>query len=403
VLYLDIDNFDVFNEQEGRETGDLVVKALVKRLKNGIRGADSLSRFGGDDFVIVLRDLDQYFNVHEFSERMLAQINVPIRIGEREFSITCSIGISIYPDSNGSAEKHIRNASHALNLAKSSGRARCVFFSQQKEEQRLKSYEARRNLLCAVENNELTLFAQPQLDIQRSKLFGIEILVRWQSPEYGLVAPDDFLNVVKDRDVLEKVDRWVVDHTMQALEAGLLSELSENDRVAINLTPASLQSDSFKEWVAARMAVSSADLVKRIDFEILESDALENMDQVNELIDVLRSFGVTFSLDDFGTGYSSLSVFNLLPVEHIKIDRSFVSQMLSDDKNKSLVRAICEISKVYNRQLIAEGVETSKQAEQLLSLGCHVIQGYGIAKPMPIALIGQWIKSLDVQHPWINE
>lgn len=402
VLYLDIDNLTLTNKREGDAVGDEIIKTLAKRLKGSIRHADSIARFGGDDFVIVLRDLESQFDIQEFVERLLAEIVAPMMIAGKDISITCSIGVASYPDSDVNAEKLVRNAGHAMNMAKSEGRAQCVYFSQEKEEKKHKSYIAKSNLLSAVDNDELVLYAQPQFDVKNRSIFGIEILVRWQSPSLGLVAPDEFLNIVKDPAILERVDRWVVENTLIKLEEGLLNGLPTSIRVGINLTPASLQSDSFREWLSSRLSLSTPELISRLDFEILESDALDNIDKVRSLIEEVSKYGIKFSLDDFGTGYSSLSVFNLLPVKSIKIDRSFINTMLTDEMTRSLIQAVCEISKVYNRDLIAEGVETKQQADQLELSGCYVMQGFGIAKPMPIANFSKWAAELDILQPWSN-
>ncbi|MFQ3230489.1 EAL domain-containing protein [Reinekea sp.] len=400
VLYLDIDNLTHINKQEGDKAGDEIIKILAKRLKSSIRHADSIARFGGDDFVIVLRDLEPQFDIQEFVERLLVKIIEPMPILGKDISITCSIGVASYPDSDVNAEKLVRNAGHAMNMAKTDGQAQCIFFSQEKEEKKKKSYVAKSNLVSAVDNNELVLYAQPQFDVNNKSIFGIEILVRWQSPTLGLVLPDEFLNIVKDPSALEKLDRWVVDQTLMNLEEGILDGLSNLIRIGVNLTPASLQSDSFRDWLSTRLSASSPALISRLDFEILESDALDNIDKVTRLIEEVSKYGIKFSLDDFGTGYSSLSVFNLLPVKSVKIDRSFINTLLTDEKTRSLVQAVCEISKVYSRDLIAEGVETKQQADLLELSGCHVMQGYGIAKPMPINIFLQWAKALDIHNPW---
>jgi len=403
VIYIDIDFLKAINDEYGHSIGDEVIKAVAKRLKVCIRSEDTLSRYGGDEFVLILRDLNVDFDLDQFINRLSYTIKTPIIIDDKEISITSSMGITRYPEDDSTAETLIRHADYSMGIAKAHGRSKHVFFSKKKEIDHAKANEERELLLTAIAQDELELYAQPQFDVRENRLYGLELLVRWNSPDRGLVYPDQFLNTLKDNDLLEQIDRWVVAKAVSIAGEKLGFILEDSVKIGINLTPASLQSKEFHEWANSILSVTDASIVKRIEFEIIENDALENLAQVVDLIAELKKYGVSFSLDDFGTGYSSLGIFNQLPVDTIKVDQTFVSQMVDDHRNLSLIKAICEMSRIFERNIIAEGVEVEEQASLLSNLGCDVIQGYGLARPMPIDNFVAWVEEFKLEEGWLTK
>ncbi|TCS40673.1 putative bifunctional diguanylate cyclase/phosphodiesterase [Reinekea marinisedimentorum] len=400
VLYMDLDHFSNVNDQFGKNFGDSVIKKIAERLHDVIRQGDTLSRTGGDEFVLVLRDLAMDFDLEKFVERVINTIEMPISIDQQDVVVTTSIGISRFPEDDASAEKLIRHANHSMGVAKSYGRASFVLHSGQLEEERSKNLVARQQALDALEQGHYELYVQPQFDLENRAIYGAEFLLRWNSPDFGLVTPDKFLPNLKDKNLLLKIDEWVVGQAMDIIEDHFSDDLFEKVSFGINLTPVSLQSERFHKWLEAKLLTVSPRVTRRLEFEILETDALQNLDSVRSLIFRLDKFNVRFSLDDFGTGYSSLSIFNQLPVHSVKIDRTFVNQMVDDYRNLSLIKAICEMSKIFNRNIIAEGVENKEQAHLLLNIGCSIVQGFGLHRPGPAEKVANNLKVMDIPSDW---
>jgi diguanylate cyclase (GGDEF)-like protein/PAS domain S-box-containing protein len=402
VLYLDLDHFSSINENYGKETGDEIIKIVAERLHGAMRKENTLSRIGGDEFILVLRDLNAAFDLDEFVEGVIDTIQEPIEFGETNITVTVSLGIASFPKDDSSAEKLIRYANHAMGVAKSYGRACFAYHSGELEQERSKNLIARQITIEALKNDQYQLFAQPQFDLSKKSLYGLEFLLRWNSPDYGLVTPDKFLPDLKDKALLIQVDEWVVSKALGLIEDYFNDAGYNNINFGINLTPISLENESFHRWLEAKLLTVDPDISRRLEFEILETDALNNLDSVRSLIQRLEKFHVKFSLDDFGTGYSSLSIFNQLPVQSVKIDRSFVSQMVEDHRNLSLIKAICEMSKIFDRNVIAEGVEYQEQAQLLKNIGCSIVQGFGLFKPGPIEEVAKSLLRMEIPKEWLE-
>ncbi|MDX1472838.1 MAG: EAL domain-containing protein [Reinekea sp.] len=390
VIYIDIDQFERINQKYSVNQGDRILKRLAVRIHDHIRDEDILSRVGGDEFILVLRDLPQSFNIEDFCNRLSNIISQPLTIDTHTLSVTASVGIAYYPEDIGTAEQLIRHAMLAMSLAKTEGLSQVKFYSSLYEKQKLLANESRTAVLNAIENQEMRLYVQPQYDATNERLYGLECLIRWQQDANTLIYPDSFLNSQKAPDLLFAVDQWVVNKVINLMQNELRSAVEQGLKVGINITTYSMQDPNFHQFLNATLSKTDPAICRLIEIEILEHDAVNNLNLMQTFIESLRPYGVTFSLDDFGTGYSSLSIFNQLDVETVKIDKSFVQDMLIDEKNLSLVKTICEMSKIYDRQTIAEGVEQREQATLLTAIGCHILQGYGIARPMPVEEFTQW-------------
>jgi diguanylate cyclase (GGDEF)-like protein/PAS domain S-box-containing protein len=400
VLHINLDRFNMINTQFDTKVGDAVIRLVAKRINNHIRDVDTLARTGGDEYILMLRDLSSDFNIDDFGSRLLKVISDSKLPNIPNLSITASIGVTAFPDDESSASTLMRHAAHAMDIAKTEGRNCIVFYSTEKEKQKQLARAAKVAILDALEDDQMVLHVQPQFNLATQKVYGIEFLIRWLTEDGDLVYPDQFLNSQKDKELLTRVDRWVIDRAITLLEGELSEVVAQNIKVGINLTPCSLQDADFHQWLKSRFSTVSPSILNLIEIEILENDALENINALKALIDELTPFGVQFSLDDFGTGYSSLSIFNQLSVKTIKIDRSFVRDMVEDLKNLSMVKAICEMSRIFEREIIAEGVEYREQADLLSQAGCHIIQGYGIAHPMETSELPAWLKEGKFSKDW---
>jgi diguanylate cyclase (GGDEF)-like protein/PAS domain S-box-containing protein len=400
VLHINLDRFNQINTQFDTKVGDSVLRAVAKRINNHIRDVDTLARTGGDEFVLMLRDLNTDFNIDDFGTRLLKVISDTSIPNIPNLNVTASIGVTSSPDDDSSASTLMRHAAHAMDIAKTEGRNCIVFYSTEKEKQKQLARAAKIAILDALDDDQMVLYVQPQFNLETNKVYGIEFLIRWLTDDGDLVYPDQFLNSQKDKELLTRVDMWVINQAISLLENDLCDVVLNGFKIGINLTPCSLQDSDFHVWLKNRFSTVSPDILNLIEIEILENDALENINALKALIDQLTPFGVEFSLDDFGTGYSSLSIFNQLPVKTIKIDRSFVRDMVEDLKNLSMVKAICEMSRIFGREIIAEGVEYKEQANLLSQAGCHIIQGYGIAHPMESSKFPKWLKESKFSKDW---
>ncbi|WP_196160371.1 bifunctional diguanylate cyclase/phosphodiesterase [Reinekea sp. G2M2-21] len=404
VFSIDIDHFEQFNRQWGVQSGDKIMRSLAQSIQKHIRDGDTLSRASGDEFCLLIRDITNDYNLKDFSDRLLSLISNTISVestqeNSADYQITASIGISQYPDDQATAEQLIRHASHAMSLAKVNGRNQYVFYSSEYERIISEENVAKRTLLNAIENEEMRLHVQPQYNAFTKTIHGVEFLIRWQQEDNDLVYPDQFLNSQKDPEILTAVDQWVIKTVLKLLASELICIVDLSLKVGINLTTSSLLDNTFHDWLIKQLKEAGTSISRLIEIEILEHDALNNLEALKKLISDLKPLGVTFSLDDFGTGYSSLSIFNQLNVDTVKIDKKFVREMIIDSKNLSLVKAICELSKIFDRKTIAEGVEFKEQTDLLLSSGCHIIQGYSIAKPMRSEDFTNWLEMNDFFVP----
>lgn len=400
VYYFNLDNFAQVNERHGIQTGDKVIQAVVKSINKHIREEDTLSRIVGDEFALHLRDIPADFEIDEFSERLLTMIRDACEIAGLTCELTASVGVTYFPSDQSSAGKLIRHAIHAMDLAKSEGGNCVIHYSTEREREKQLARQAKVDIFNALDSNQMQLHVQPQMNMTTHTLSGVELLIRWVNAAGDTIYPDQFLNSQRDKDLLIRVDKWVVNEAIRLLDNELSMLVQQQCRVGINLTPSSIQDPDFHEWLASQLSIVSPEILSALEFEILENDALNNLELTRALLERLQPMGIRFSLDDFGTGYSSLSIFNQLSVNTVKIDRSFVRDMVKDHKNLSLVKAICHMSQIFNRELIAEGVEFKEQAELLRQAGCTNIQGFGIAKPMSAEGFAAWLPTLAFSEDW---
>lgn len=393
VAYLDLDDFKDINERWGHETGDRVLLELARRLGSSRREGDTAARLAGDEFVVVFVSLENDVQCRDTVEELLQTLHDPMELNGQTLTCNASIGITSYPqaDEEVDAEQLLRQADQALYQAKLQGKNRPYFFDAAGDRRQRDRHEVLERLKRALEREEFVLFYQPKVNLRTREVIGAEALIRWQHPERGLLPPGAFLDDLLDQPLEADISRWVMQQALRQVSAW--QEAGIHLPVSVNVPAQHLQEEDFAKQVGALLEQYPQLPTHSLELEILESSALASLAHVSRIIEQCAALGVQFSLDDFGTGYSSLSYLKRIPVQIVKIDRSFVGDMLADPDDLALLEGIIQLAQVFQRQIIAEGMETPEQGERLLQLGCEVVQGYGIARPMPAEAIPQWLET----------
>jgi diguanylate cyclase (GGDEF)-like protein/PAS domain S-box-containing protein len=387
VCYLDLDGFKAINDNSGHEAGDQVLIDVARRIENTIRGGDTVARLGGDEFVVLL-SLKPSEKCVSTLERLLALIAHPIMIKGLSNTVGASIGVSIYPMHGEDADTLLRHADQAMYTAKQSGKNRfCIYDADQ--EQRVRSHhEFLNSIRHGLEHNQFEMHYQPKINLSTKQLVGAEALIRWRHPQHGLLSPIEFLHPIETTELGIEIGNWVIASVLAQIkrwrDAGLEIEVS------INISPSHLESTDFAENLRRQFNDYPDIPLGTLQIEVLETVALNDITKVRNIIEECRRFGVGFALDDFGTGYSSLSYLSKLPIDGIKIDQSFVRDMLEDNGGKTIVQGIIALAKAFDLKVVAEGIETEEQYQALHDMGCEIGQGYGIARPMLAAELSDW-------------
>ena len=390
VAYLDLDNFKPINDKLGHAIGDQLLIAVAQRLKEAVRGDDTISRLGGDEFVLLLPDQESAKQCSLTFDRIIARLAEPYYINSHKLSLSASIGISLYPLDDSDSDTLLRHADQAMYIAKQSGRNRYHYFDPSLEQAVKIQHDAQTEIQQALEQQQFVLHYQPKVDMRKRQVIGVEALIRWQHPERGLLFPDSFLPVIESSPLSITLGNWVIQEAVQQLAAWLEQGLQLN--VSVNIAGIHLESESFIPDLQTCLKAAPELPANALELEILETSALEELDKVASIIKQCHTLGISVALDDFGTGYSSLTYFKRLPIDTVKIDRSFVIDMLNDEEDYTIVEGVIGLARAFQRNVIAEGVESVRHGEMLRALGCDLAQGYGIAKAMPAEHIKGWIK-----------
>ena len=398
VCYLDLDGFKEINDTHGHEVGDELLKSVSQSLRHVLRSEDTLSRLGGDEFVLLLSDIGTPEDCSLILGRILNAIKAPTTVRTLVISVTGSIGVSLYPQDHSDADTLLRHADQAMYFAKELGKNRFHLFdpdSDQKAQQHRKMVD---RLHAAMHNAEFRLFYQPKVDLTDGAIVGLEALIRWQHPEEGILSPAAFLPHVEASTVDHPLGKWVISTALD--QAALWRDHGQPMKVSVNVGAHHLLHPEFLQdlrVVLARHPRLSADV---LELEVLESVAISDMDQTIHVLDECHRIGVRLALDDFGTGYSSLTYLRKLPVDTLKIDQSFVRDMLTDPEDRGIVEAVIHLASAFEREVIAEGVETLAHGAALMKMGCQLAQGYGIARPMPDYEVLAWARNWTTQRAW---
>lgn len=396
VAFIDLDGFKWINDSYGHSVGDQFLRLITQKLKQSLREGDTLARIGGDEFVAVIDELGLPEDAHKVLWRLLEAAANELNINGNRLKTTASIGVTFYPENNCSPDQLLRSADQAMYKAKQLGKDCWHIFDIQEDVAVKSKIEEIERIRLALYNEEFVLFYQPKIDLRSKQLIGMEALIRWNHPEQGILPPVVFLPIIEHDLLSIELGEWVIHTALEQLESWRSTSLEVP--ISVNISPMQLQSSDFVSRLKHILKKFPSRNLNNLEFEILESSALEDIDLAKEVINQCKQLGITFSIDDFGTGYSSLSYLKKIPAEYLKIDQTFVRDMLADADDCTIIKGIIELSKAFNLKVIAEGVETPAHGEVLTELGCFLAQGYGIAKPMSASDMPVWIKRWQ-EHP----
>ena len=391
LLFLDLDRFKLVNDTLGHETGDYVLRDIARRLNKAVREGDTVSREGGDEFLIILPDLENPEMAQPVASKILNELAKPIEVSGHELTVTASIGISHYPNDATDVQQLLKHADSAMYLAKDAGRNTARFFTSDLNFLLSKRLEVESRLRRGIERNEFFLRYQPQVDVLSGRITGVEALVRWNDPQNGEIFPKDFISIAEELGLIVPLGEWVFRAACQQIKAWD-QEGYRDIVVSVNLSPRQFVSRKLLPSMKLALLETGIDPA-RIDLEITESIAMRNLEQTIEILAELRRVGASISIDDFGVGYSSLGQLRRLPAQTLKIDASFVSQIPHDANSCSITEAIIAMAKRLHLRTVAEGVETPTQLEFLRANGCDAYQGYLFAKPLTAIEVTAMFKS----------
>ena len=380
VLFIDIDHFKYINDSLGHQVGDELLQILAVRLQSVLRKEDTVARFGGDEFVVLLSNISEVSYVKSVSTKLLKKIKAPYKIMEHELLITGSIGISLYPDDALNSDDLIQQADSAMYLAKEQGRNNSQFYTAEINEKITRRLVLEKALRQAVEQQQFILFYQPKINLMTNRITGVEALVRWQHPELGLVSPMEFIPLAEETGIILELGRWVMETACKQMKIWE-DEYTDLVNMSINVSARQFWQDDFVVQVADILNKTGVSCDK-IEFELTETVVLGDVDSAIFTMLELKNMGVSLSIDDFGTGYSSLNYLQQLPVDVLKIDRTFISSLGHGDSDYAVVRSILALANNFKLHVVAEGIETAEQQDILTTLGCHYGQGYYFCVPM---------------------
>lgn len=380
ILFFDVDHFKKVNDSLGHDVGDQLLKLLSYQLKLCLRGSDTISRQGGDEFIILLPEIKDGFVAAEIAQKILETTKKPLMINEHEIFVSGSVGIAIYPDDANNVDDLIKNADAAMYHAKNSGRNNFQFFTQQMSERVAIQLSLENNLKRAIANQEFVLYYQPKLSIQTGEIVSAEALIRWRNPGLGLVMPDRFIPVAEDSGLIKSIGEWVLFSVCNQIRAWQDASLSLIP-VAINVSAVELRQTGYMQQVA-KILLQTGVSPEFLELEVTERIAIEGHAEGIKDLTELNELGIKISVDDFGTGYSSLSYLKRLPISTIKIDKSFIRDINIDANDEAIVIAIIKMAQSLGLKVIAEGVETQQQLDFLKRYDCDEAQGYLFSPPV---------------------
>ena len=402
VCYLDLDHFKPVNDTHGHAAGDRLLVELAQRLRGALRnhatGSDIAARLGGDEFVLLLRagTAEEARLAVERVLRVIAQ-PYPVEAGAPAVVLSASIGATIYPLDRSDPDTLLRHADHSMYGAKQAGRNGYLFFDPEHSRRTEERVLAIGRLQEALDEHELVLHYQPKVDMRRGPVLGMEALLRWNHPEHGMIPPAEFLPLIEHTGLSARVGDWVLEQALDQLAHWQRMGLDLS--VSVNVSARHLQEPDFAQRLAELLARHTRPIGSRLELEVLETAALADVGYTSSLLERCRQLGVRFALDDFGTGYSTLTYLKRLPVDVLKIDRSFVHNMLDDPQDLAIVEGVIGLARTFGCTVVAEGVETAAQARLLIEIGCDIGQGMGIAAPMPASDVYRWVR--DFRGPFV--
>ena len=400
VACLDLDGFKPINDSFGHAAGDQLLIEISQRLKTILRGDDTLARLGGDEFVLLLSGQDDAQSSQAGLQRILSTVSMPVMLREQAVQLSASVGVALYPLEDVDGDTLLRHADQAMYAAKQAGKNRYHVFDPQVDRALQGHRDQLQRLARALAENEFLFHFQPKVDLLTGDVVGVEALIRWQHPERGLLSPGAFLDHFNGHALEIELGEWVIDTALRQLESWQAIGLTL--RVSVNISANHLLHQNFVNRLAALLDRHPSVSPDQLELEVLESAAMSDLGRAIDVIIQCKNVGVHFSLDDFGTGYSSLAYFRRLPVDTLKIDQSFVRDMLIDAEDLAIVESVVRLAQVFGRATIAEGVETLEHASRLIRMGCTQAQGYGIARPMPADALPAWLEKWRAEAIWLT-
>lgn len=398
VGYVDLDGFKTINDNIGRKAGDYLLIEAAKRLKNALREEDTVARLGGDEFAFLLLKLNSVEECEATLHRLLETLSAPFRVEQHLVSISASIGVTIYPTDNSNSDTLLRHADQAMYDSKQTRKNCFRIYNMEVANE----FQVHQSALHAIEqallHDEFVLYFQPKVDMRKGTIVGAEALIRWTHPERGLVMPNEFLSLIEHHPLAIQIDAWVMDKALAQIARWHKNNLLWT--VSVNISARTLQTSDFVEKLRHLLDKYPSVKPEHFELEILETEALHDLTQTSKVMIACQAFGVKFSLDDFGTGYSSLSYLKHLPADILKIDQSFVRDMLIDVDDLAIVEGVIGLASSFKRYVIAEGVESVEHGVALSQLKCHYAQGYAIAKPMPADVFEMWATNWEAPIEW---
>ena len=393
VLCVGLDDFKSVNEQFTYQAGDKLLLALADRLRAHSGRLGALARLGGDQFALVQADIDQPYEAAELAQSILDDLEAEFALDHEGIRLRATIGITLFPEDGDSTEKLLQKAEQTMTLAKTRSRNRYQFYIASVDSEMRRRRELEKDLREALTRDQFHLVYQPQISYRDNRVVGVEALIRWQHPEHGLVPPDLFIPLAEQNGTIISIGEWVLDQACRQLrewhDLGFTSL-----RMAVNLSTVQLHHTELPRVVNNLMQIYRLP-PRSLELEVTETGLMEDISTAAQHLLSLRRSGALIAIDDFGTGYSSLSYLKSLPLDKIKIDKSFVQDLLDDDDDATIVRAIIQLGKSLGMQVIAEGVETAEQEAYIISEGCHEGQGYHYSKPLPARELAAFLKQAE--------
>ena len=381
VFFLDLDDFKKVNDSLGHEAGDKLLVAAANRLNQAIRKEDTIGRLGGDEFIVLLRDLAEDHDALIIAEKLLNIFREPLRIDGRELILTLSIGIAMYPENGNSASELLRNADIAMYQAKALGRNSCSFFTKKMNVTMLRRFDIEEQMHGALQRDEFEVYYQPQLDVKNKKIIGAEALLRWHNTRLGHITPDEFIPIAEQTGLIVSIGKYVIQQALKFLNQWQ-NNTQQQYTMAVNLSPSQFRDKELFNFVKKTLLGENI-LPESLELEITEGVLMTGQSYIEETLTKFDQLGVQLSMDDFGTGYSSLSYLRQYAFDVLKIDRSFINGITLNNEDCNLVKATIAMAHSLGLVVVAEGVEINEQLVLLDELGCDIAQGYYFSKPIP--------------------
>jgi len=396
VIFLDLDNFKLINDTMGHASGDDLLKIVADHLKACVRDIDTVSRLGGDEFTVLLTSIESPLEIEAIVERIMSITKRSVVLGQKEIVVSTSVGISVFPDDAQDVDSLLKNADIAMYQAKADGKNNYKYFSEELKQQNMERHSIEIELRRAIQEQQFELYYQPQVIANTGEICAVEALIRWNHPEKGLVTPDNFIPVLEDSGLITEVGQWVLQSACEQLAT--LKQLGFELRMAVNVSAYQVRDGHLVELINQLLAETQIQ-PKELELELTESSFLQNTNSSIAILSALSDIGVSLSLDDFGTGYSSLSYLKKLPINTLKIDRSFVSDLPHDQHDMAIATTILAMAKNLDLKVVAEGVETAEQSDFLNENGCDFLQGYYISKPISAEALQLFLQDYRDKYP----